>query len=277
MSFSGVFRYSKNGYNVPVKKNVLEVRVQKDYSEALSRWKELAPTVMNKSYLEVPISLLEDKVLILDPPYETSQASYNTNKFDYHQYWEFVRVVSEFAKVLIVFDKKENLPFNEVKERSMVVNGKHEKNTEGVFIFEKSLEVGKIGEDTFLSLYPTLTKLSGFKADFKNKDGITIELKTDLYNIDKTTNFFMERFSDAARETLGGPWRSLGQSDYFVYYFIKNNHISVFKTEDLVRELDILTKNQNLTAIPNKGFTTKGFKVSRASLDHIKLTEDILT
>lgn len=276
MSFSGVFRYSKNGYNVPIKKNLKEIKIQHDYKLALERWRELSPIVYNKTYMEVPYQLLIDKVVILDPPYETSQASYNSNSFDYHQYWEFVRFLMNYAKVVIIFDKKENLPFMETKERIMVVNGKHKKNTEGMFIFEKSLEIGKIGEAEFLKEYPSLTRLSGFAADFKTKNNKTVELKTDLYDMEKTKNFFIERYSDSERLTPGGPWRSLGQSDYFVYYFIKNNNISTFKTEDLVSKLEVITKDLPLISVPNKGYITKGYKINRDLLDDIKLNNNIL-
>jgi site-specific DNA-adenine methylase len=142
MSFSGVFRYSKNGYNVPIKKNHLEISIRKDFEESLKRFNELNPKIYNKSYDEISDKDIKDKVLVLDPPYEKKQASYNTTKqgsgFDYKKYWNYVNRISKVSKTTIIFDTKNNIEKNlNVKisyTRKMRVNGKHEGDLEAMYI-----------------------------------------------------------------------------------------------------------------------------------------------
>lgn len=142
MSFSGVFRHSKNGYNVPMKKGYIDsVSIQGDYNEAKERYRELKPTVLNLSYDAVPTDLLRDRVVVLDPPYEKKQASYN-GKFDYNNYWVFVRSLPTIAKTVIVFDTNDNIRNNlkgianvmGLKTRKMRVNGKHDGDSESMCI-----------------------------------------------------------------------------------------------------------------------------------------------
>ena len=122
----------------PSKKNILSVSLQKEYLEALIRWKELNPTVLNVSYEKVSLDLLKGKVVIFDPPYEGSQASYNS-KFDYHQYWNYLNEAKKVAKIVIVFDRssnleKQNIPV--IDKRKMRVNGLHAGDSEGLAIYE---------------------------------------------------------------------------------------------------------------------------------------------
>jgi site-specific DNA-adenine methylase len=88
MSFSGVFRYSKNGYNVPIKSNFKDkkINIEKEWIKSLDRFNKLNPIVTNLSYEKVNIPNIKDAVIILDPPYEGSQANYNILTFDYHFY-----------------------------------------------------------------------------------------------------------------------------------------------------------------------------------------------
>ena len=141
MSFSGVFRHSKNGFNVPVKENIKAIRVRREYEESLKRWHEIKPHVLNLCYYDVDIELIKNKLLICDPPYQKSQASYNTNAiFDYNKYWEYVRNSVSVADTVILFDRKENLlaqGFPVLGERVMCVNGKHKSDVESVSICEK--------------------------------------------------------------------------------------------------------------------------------------------
>lgn len=138
MSFSGVFRYSKNGYNVPIKDTINSVSLKEDYQKALNRWKELSPLVSNKSYDEIPVESLKNKVVIFDPPYEGSQASYNF-KFDYNKYWNYVNSSKEHAKVMIVFDRASNLEKQNIpvfEKRKMRVNGSKAGDFEGMAIYQ---------------------------------------------------------------------------------------------------------------------------------------------
>ena len=139
MSFSGVFRYSKNGYNVPVKKALKQARdsIIEELTIAKKRWYELAPTVYTRSYNKIDISLLKGKVVVLDPPYQGSQASYNT-KFDYEEYWLYMESIKYFADTVILFDRKSNLVeqgIPVVAERKMRVNGARQGDTECMAIY----------------------------------------------------------------------------------------------------------------------------------------------
>lgn len=138
MSFSGVFRYSKNGFNVPIKKDLKkkEISVQDDFKAAKKRFKELNPTILNLSYQDIPLENFKDKVVILDPPYEGSQAAYN-RPFDYKEYWEFVKKITPLAKAVILFDKKDNLEkagYEVLATRKMRVNGARPGDMEAVAI-----------------------------------------------------------------------------------------------------------------------------------------------
>lgn len=137
MSFSGVFRYSKNGYNVPVKKEIESISVRKEYLLAKRKYKKLKPLILNQSYLDVPLEMMTDKVVVLDPPYEGSKAAYNV-KFDYEAYWKRVEEIKQVAKVVLIFDsvknlKKQNIPV--YKTRKLRVNGARPGDEEGMAIF----------------------------------------------------------------------------------------------------------------------------------------------
>lgn len=146
VSFSGVFRYSaKSGYNVPAKggqdpeqNKVNEWRLRPQYEQALTRWHDLAPTVLQCSYLDVTGDEIErrlgaDAVVVLDPPYEGSQAAYNV-VFDYDTYWRRVDELRE-RFTTVVFDRASNLVAHDLEvcaTRKMRVNGAREGDEEGM-------------------------------------------------------------------------------------------------------------------------------------------------
>lgn len=136
MSFSGVFRYSKNGYNVPAKKQYIsEVRLQPVYERALSRWYELTPLVTNTDYADVPI--LTDAVVVVDPPYENTQAAYNKKSFDYERYWQWIRSLEGRGTPVLVFDALANLErqgLRVVGTRKMRVNGSRDGSVEALAV-----------------------------------------------------------------------------------------------------------------------------------------------
>ena len=160
MSYSGVFRYSKNGYNVPAKggedpeKNKVNVFHNRPaYEAALERWKELQPDVRHCSYLDInddEIAALGDDVLVvLDPPYgdgetQKSQAAYNDTAtqakkgegFDFDAYWQRARELTEKFDV-ILFDRKYNLERNGYHVdavRKMRVNGSRPGDVEAMSV-----------------------------------------------------------------------------------------------------------------------------------------------
>jgi hypothetical protein len=132
------------------------------------------------------------------------------------------------------------------------------------------LKYGLDAEIEFCHRYPKkLLRVEGHrKWDFDCTDGYAYELKTDTYSMHKSQNFFMERWSVLDKKKPGGPWQALENgADIFIYCFINNKTYFEFKDlPALVDRLDLLTEKQGLVYIPNKGWTTAGYKVKRDSL-----------
>jgi len=164
MSFSGVFRYSKRGYNVPAKggadpeKNKVNVfHNQPSYERALLRWNELQPDVRQSSYLDITddeiAALGDDVIIVLDPPYEGSQAAYNAvvgtgeasvnnNEFDFNAYWERVEQLRQKFDI-ILFDRKDNIErhgYHVDAVRKMRVNGARPGDVEAMSVLLRSGE-----------------------------------------------------------------------------------------------------------------------------------------
>lgn len=139
--------------------------------------------------------------------------------------------------------------------------------------FKLQLQTGDRGEQLFLERYPTKIEIyPGREYDFTCLETkAKIELKTDTYNIEKTSNFFMERFSDVHRETIGGPWRAARDNvDIFCYYFVRHNIWFQFNdVPALVERLDRLTENKGLVYIKNKGWITAGYKINRDTISDL--------
>ncbi len=143
MSFSGVFRYSKNGYNVPIKKSkdgepIGPVDVREEYAEALARWKELNPVVLAMNYSCLPYEMAQNRVAILDPPYGGSKAAYNVSDFKYGAYWNFVDGLKNYAKAIVIFDRLSNLEQHDITPldtRTMRVAGHYDGDTEAIGIY----------------------------------------------------------------------------------------------------------------------------------------------
>ncbi|WIB65668.1 DNA adenine methylase [Curtobacterium sp. MCBD17_040] len=150
LSYSGVFRYSKNGYNVPakggpdpVKNKVNEFHVRPAYLRALERWQELAPEVRCQSYLDITdrdiAALGEHVIVVLDPPYEGSQAAYNGNGFNYDAYWNRVHeLVAKFD--VLLFDRQANIEkhgYEVSATRKMRVNGARPGDSEALSVIPK--------------------------------------------------------------------------------------------------------------------------------------------
>lgn len=139
--------------------------------------------------------------------------------------------------------------------------------------FQQQLKVGSRGEELFLERYPEKIELADdHYCDFRIKsDGRIIELKTDTYSIEKTDNFFIERWSDVHTRAPGGPWQAnkYGAS-IFCYYFIRNN--IWFQFEDipaLLERIEELTASAGLVYIKNRRWVTGGYKIKRADLEDL--------
>lgn len=139
------------------------------------------------------------------------------------------------------------------------------------FTFKDQLIVGDRGEELFLERYPKKLEIyPGREYDFIiKKTGEKVELKTDTYNINKTDNFFFERYSDVSRKTNGGPWRAeVDKVDIFCYYFIRHNIWFQFTELDkLIRYLNEIVNESKLIYVKNKGYCTAGYKVNRKELE----------
>lgn len=280
MSFSGVFRYSKNGYNVPCKMKEGGISIKNKYQKALQRWTQLSPSVFNLDYQDVLPYITQDSVFVLDPPYENAQAAYN-NTMDYHIYWEFVKQVENVCDTVIVFDYEKNIPFpvffNDLRKTR--VNGKKRGNTESMFIFEKSLKKGAEGEKIFEEISNgTFRREDGITCDFTFlATGDKFELKSEYYSINRTKNFFIEHYSVLDKKTLGGPWQAKAKGIRLYGHFFLNADLDkyslfAFDTNKLVDRLDKMIENKELVKeinIPNRGYTTTGFLVPRESLSDL--------
>lgn len=142
-----------------------------------------------------------------------------------------------------------------------------------VWDFQVQLEFGNRSEELFAERYPRKLEIyPGREYDFTVKcNGQKLELKTDSYNLTKTENFFLERYSDVHKKTPGGPWRAAGDKvDIFCYYFVRHNTWFEFRDlPKLIKRLDELTANKGLVHIKNRGWITGGYKVPRSALEDL--------
>lgn len=143
--------------------------------------------------------------------------------------------------------------------------------------FVSSLRNGKAGEAALQALALTcninLTQTDGRSGDFVDADGHKWEVKSDSYDAKKTSNFFIERYSNVSKGTNGGPYQALEHGcKYFVYFFPLNKLAYVFDTQDLVTQLEKVSLGKPIE-IHNTRHTTIGFKVLRASLKPLYVLE----
>lgn len=142
-----------------------------------------------------------------------------------------------------------------------------------IYDFKTQLAYGSRKEAEFERLFGDfLERTDGYISDFIIKGtSLSLDLKSDTYDPKKTKNYFMERYSYADKN--GGAWQALDKRvDYYVYYFPKTGAIYVFRTKELVKELNKICKNLPLIDVYNVSHTTRGYKVPREALDHIAIT-----
>lgn len=136
--------------------------------------------------------------------------------------------------------------------------------------FGKSLRAGQAGEAAFIKLAAkhdiVLTATDGRSGDALDADGNKWEIKSDSYDADKTANFFIERYSNVAKLTNGGPWQAAEHNcKYFVYYFTANNLAYVFETDVLLQTLEEIDMGKPVE-VKNVRHCTIGYKVPRILL-----------
>lgn len=142
-----------------------------------------------------------------------------------------------------------------------------EKKPKKVFDFKEQLALGNRAEELFLLYYhEPITLHTTFSADFRSiASGDLIELKTDTYNMDKTPNFFWERWSDVANQKPGGPWQSqANRVKRYCYMFSRHNTYFEFTNlRKLTGRLEKMTKGKYAIAVKNKGWITSGYPLPR--------------
>lgn len=139
--------------------------------------------------------------------------------------------------------------------------------------FQEQLKLGNRGEELFLEAYPKkLIIYPGRDGDFVEvNSGKKIELKSDSYNINKTPNFFFERYSNVETETPGSVWQALHHNcDIFCYQFIRYNIWFQFNNlPKLAERLDNMIEGKSPIWIKNKGWITAGYKIDRETLSDL--------
>ena len=146
--------------------------------------------------------------------------------------------------------------------------------------FKQQLQVGDRGQELFLKYYhEPLVVYPKHAADFQLvKCGGLVELKTDTYNMEKTANFFWERWSDMDKKKPGGPWQSHKHKvKRFVYMFVRHNVYYEFQdVPALVARLDELIASKKYKPFPvkNRGWITVGYPIPRTELADLYIEID---
>ena len=141
--------------------------------------------------------------------------------------------------------------------------------------FKSDLAKGQASEHDFYMKYQhCITRTDGRRGDMEiNKCGSILELKSDYYDHDKTSNFFIERFS--YDDKPGGVWQSAAAKvTYFIYWWPQTGQTYIFNVQQLLRKLNKLTKSMELVEVRNQGYVTRGYKVPRSALEHLCLTPE---
>lgn len=143
--------------------------------------------------------------------------------------------------------------------------------------FQSDLARGRIGELAFIhACEGTVEPLDGREGDAKIKGTRTkLEIKSDSYNMDKTPNFFMEKYRSGNKP--GGVYQSIEHGcKYYIYVYVPNSEIFIFDTRALADRLDLLhdSKNLTLTSVGNGSYTTRGLKIHRDWVTDLMLTPE---
>jgi hypothetical protein len=140
------------------------------------------------------------------------------------------------------------------------------------FNFKTSLKHGALGELIFYEAHcGEMKKEDGRARDFTyTLTGDGVELKTDLWSMEKTPNFFFERYSDKQKQSPGGPWQAQANGNkWFVYFYVSNMTYFRFETSELVECLNKVIPDIDPTDVKNSSWTTEGYRVPRDRVSHI--------
>jgi hypothetical protein len=146
------------------------------------------------------------------------------------------------------------------------------------FSFNEQKKVGLDGESDFLKFYSEENPRKSLdrKYDFLIRARTKVELKTDTYSMEKTENFFMEKYSDINKMLLGGPWRAANDRiNYFVYYFLLDGVFFWFRPNELVFFLDSYIEKKHEKIIRSHSWFTLGYIIPRKDLKHLMIRTDV--
>lgn len=135
--------------------------------------------------------------------------------------------------------------------------------------FTSSLRHGSLGEALFFQAHEgELKKESGRASDFSVvATGEHVELKSDMWDMNKTPNFFFERWGDRDAKKPGGPWQALANgANHFVYFYVPSLTYFSFDTRKLVGALEAIIPSMKPTEVVNKNWITEGYRVPREKL-----------
>lgn len=132
----------------------------------------------------------------------------------------------------------------------------------------KDLARGDVGEREFLATFPMWQKgedVNRYEHDFVHSiTGETAELKTDYYDMEKTPNIIVEKYSNYEKRTPGGPYRHSTELSLWIYYYRKNGIFIMYNPSQLIEVVDSL--RLPLVPVRNDRYTTMVQKVSRQSV-----------
>lgn len=143
--------------------------------------------------------------------------------------------------------------------------------------FYEDLKFGQDAERRLLERHPFLEYTDGRTSDFRIKGtNIFIEKKADSYDFYKYENLIMERYSK--EEKPGGPFSAVKTCRYFIYNFVANDIVYVFKTVQLVARIKKLVKKHDLKLHDrwNPGYVTRYYKIPFKYLEDIVMGMDSL-
>jgi len=142
--------------------------------------------------------------------------------------------------------------------------------------FLTDLKRGQQAEVEFLHIYPLVIKPSKVRAwDFEIPDGPRLELKADFYNVTKTENLFMERWSCFEQKSPGGIWQSRDNgADWFIYWFPSGRFWMEFRDlEAAIERIDrmqlpeiVVTNERQTSDGQTSVYSTVGYKIRRGDL-----------
>jgi len=150
-----------------------------------------------------------------------------------------------------------------------------------VHSFQESLKKGQDAEALWMELmtqkYPMyqIERLDGRRHDFVMHSPLgsfTIELKSDSYDMAKTPNLFMERWSVWETKKPGGIWQAQSKDiDLYCYWYPKNKIMLTGDVNRLILNVEAMKiPDKKLIPIFNRGFITKGYKLERKSFYEVE-------